>query len=62
MENYYSNQVGLRWEPKEAVKLLRFVSRTCDNHALALLSICYLPGVFAAYLQVPLRAFKRSHS
>ena len=40
------------WDAKEAVKVLRFVNKTCDNHALALLAICYFPGVLAAYIQV----------
>ena len=40
------------WVPEEAIKLLRFVNKACDNHALALLSICYFPGVLAAYIQV----------
>jgi hypothetical protein len=40
------------WDKEEAVRVLRFVNKACDNHALALLSICYLPGVLAAYIQV----------
>jgi len=28
------------------------VNKTCDNHALGLLALCYLPGVIAAYVQV----------
>lgn len=46
------SQVGMFWNSKEAIRLLRFVNKTSDNHALALLSICYLPGVLAAYIQV----------
>ena len=29
-----------------------FPQKTSDAHALALLAACYLPGVFAAYLQL----------
>jgi len=40
------------WNPEEAIRVLRFVNKACDNHALAMLSICYFPGVLAAYIQV----------
>jgi hypothetical protein len=44
----------MHWDSKEGIRMLRFVNKTCDSHALTLLSMCYLPGVLAAYIQVPL--------
>ena len=31
---------------------VKYINKTCDNHALILLVACYLPGVLAAYLQL----------
>jgi hypothetical protein len=49
---FFLSQVGMFWDSAEGIRVLRFVNKACDNHALALLSICYLPGVLAAYIQV----------
>lgn len=40
------------WNWDEALDLLRHVNKTCDCHALWLLSLCYLPGCLAGYLQL----------
>ena len=45
-------QGELVWDKKTAVGVLTFVNKACDNHALAMLALCYLPGVIAAYIQV----------
>ena len=31
---------------------IKYVNKTCDAHALAMLAACYLPGVIAAYTQL----------
>eukprot|EP00092_Neocalanus_flemingeri_P032261 GFUD01035072.1.p1 GENE.GFUD01035072.1~~GFUD01035072.1.p1 ORF type:complete len:235 (-),score=18.47 GFUD01035072.1:73-747(-) len=30
----------------------KYINKTCDLHALVLLAACYLPGIFAAYIQL----------
>jgi len=43
----------LGWHKKGLENMaLKYINKTSDAHALALLAACYLPGVFAAYLQL----------
>ena len=48
----FAVQGELVWDKKTAIQVLTFVNKACDNHALAMLALCYLPGVIAAYIQV----------
>ena len=48
---FLDNNVG--WEPEGLQNIfVKYINRTCNSHALTLLSACYLPGVLAAYTQL----------
>jgi len=50
---HFCNDDEFEWNKKGLEDMaLKYVNKTCDAHALALLAACYLPGVFAAYLQL----------
>merc|ERR1719347_432734 len=39
------NKLG--WYPEEMFKMpTKYINKTCDNHALIMFAICYLPGIF----------------
>merc|ERR1711892_779096 len=45
------NELG--WHSKGLKNMfVKYINKTCDCHALVLLAACYLPGTFAAYLQL----------
>merc|ERR1711892_211930 len=45
------NELG--WQSKGLKNMfVKYINKTCDCHALVLLAACYLPGIFAAYLQL----------
>jgi len=45
------NELG--WHSKGLERVFtKYINKTCDCHALVLLAACYLPGIFAAYLQL----------
>eukprot|EP00092_Neocalanus_flemingeri_P004298 GFUD01004620.1.p1 GENE.GFUD01004620.1~~GFUD01004620.1.p1 ORF type:complete len:507 (-),score=74.77 GFUD01004620.1:229-1749(-) len=47
------NEYG--WFPKDIKNgkmFTKYINKTCDTHALVLLGACYLPGIFAAYIQL----------
>ena len=40
------NKLG--WYPEEMFKMpTKYINKTCDNHALIMLAICYLPGIIS---------------
>ena len=46
-----NNELG--WHSKGLKNMfVKYINKTCDCHALVLLASCYLPGIFAAYLQL----------
>jgi len=46
-----NNELG--WHSKGLKNMfVKYINKTCDCHALVLLAACYLPGIFAAYLQL----------
>jgi len=50
---HFCNDDEFEWQKKGLEDMaLKYINKTSDAHALALLAACYLPGVFAAYLQL----------
>ena len=45
-------RMGWFMEDSVSDMLTKYINKTCDNHALIMLALCYLPGVLAAYTQL----------
>jgi len=50
---HFCDDNKLGWVDGEITQIfVKYINKTCDAHALTLLAICYLPGNFAAYIQL----------
>jgi len=50
---HFCNKNELGWFSHKLKDIfVKYINKTCDCHALILLASCYLPGIFAAYIQL----------
>ena len=50
------NKLG--WYPEEMYKMpTKYINKTCDNHALIMLAICYLPGNIYEFVAVDVELY-----
>ena len=51
--SHFCSKNELGWFTKDMQNVfVKYINKTCDCHAMVLLAACYIPGIFAAYIQL----------